>query len=187
MKLRGGVLSHEDRILWNQVARTATPFKGRSLLPEPEPEPAPPQAEAGPGAREVLLGPQPAPKGQRRDMSRRELLRMLDEPTRDRLAKGRLAIEARVDLHGLNQSEAHALLLSFLHRAHAGGVRHVLVITGKGSSLGSEGVLRKALPHWFATPAFRSLVGGYDAAARQHGGDGAFYVRLRRPSPGHGA
>jgi DNA-nicking Smr family endonuclease len=105
--------------------------------------------------------------------------RALDRPTRDKLAKGRLPIEARVDLHGMTQSEAHALLLGFLHRAYALGVRHVLIITGKGSSLGSDGVLRKAVPA-FSTPSFKPLVGSYEAAARHHGGGGALYVRLRR-------
>ena len=65
-----------------------------------------------------------------------------DKPTREKLAAGRLPIEGRVDLHGMTQHQAHALLLAFLARAHAGGVRYVLVITGKGSSSGGEGVLR---------------------------------------------
>ena len=103
-----------------------------------------------------------------------------DQPTRDKLAKGRLPIDGRVDLHGMTQGEAHALLLSFLQRAHAGGLRYVLVITGKGSSFGSEGVLRRAVPAWLATPPFRALVWSHDSAARQHGGAGALYVRLRR-------
>ena len=59
-------------------------------------------------------------------------------------------------------------------------MRHVLVITGKGSSLGSDGILRQAVPHWFATPSFRALVSAYEFAHRIHGGDGAIYVRLRR-------
>ena len=46
--------------------------------------------------------------------------------------------------------------LSFLQRAHAGGVRYVLVITGKGSSSGGEGVLRRAVPAWLSTPPFRA-------------------------------
>lgn len=55
-----------------------------------------------------------------------------------------------------------------------------MVITGKGRSLGSEGILRQAVPHWFSTPLFRLLVSAYEDAARHHGGHGALYVRLRR-------
>ena len=52
----------------------------------------------------------------------------------------------------MSQDEAYFLLLSFLQRAHAGGARYVLVITGKGSSSGGDGVLRRAVPGWLATP-----------------------------------
>jgi DNA-nicking Smr family endonuclease len=80
----------------------------------------------------------------------------------------------------MTQSEAHGLLLSFLQRAHSGGVRYVLVITGKGSSSGGEGILRRAVPSWLTTPPFRSLVSSHDFAARHHGGAGAIYIRLRK-------
>ncbi|MEO3387140.1 Smr/MutS family protein [Mesorhizobium sp. CAU 1741] len=171
-------LSAEDRILWGKVARSVTPMPGKALEDEfDEPEEfaqlldAPPPAPARPSDTQ--------PSRQRHpDQPRPQ--HGIDLPTRTKLAKGRLPIEGKVDLHGLTQSEAHALLLSFLHRAHADGRRHVLVVTGKGSSLGSDGVLRRAVPAWFATPAFRGLVGGYEAASRRHGGGGAIYVRLRR-------
>jgi DNA-nicking Smr family endonuclease len=171
----GKTLSSEDRILWVRITRTAVPLKGRDrilseteepatvdqLLSEPEPPPVAPRRPAAAGPAH------PAPRG-------------LDLPTRKKLAKGRLPIEGTVDLHGLTQSEAHALLLSFLHRAYADGRRHVLVITGKGESFRSDGVLRRAVPAWFATPPFRALVSGQEAAGRRHGGAGAIYVRLRR-------
>jgi DNA-nicking Smr family endonuclease len=179
MKKRSGAvqLSEEDRILWNQVARTATPLKGKALPKDPVEA-----AEPTTAAQQLAAAIDAAPPPQRpREQAKREPgPRALDRPTHDKLAKGRLPIEARVDLHGMTQGEAHALLLSFLHRAYALGIRHVLVITGKGSSLGSDGVLKKAVPAWFATPSFRPLVGSYESAARQHGGGGALYVRLRR-------
>lgn len=171
-------LSQEDRILWNRVAKSVTPLAGKSVesdgLDEDEfavmleaSQPAPSQRSAPPGPARME-----PPASQPRHG--------FDRPTRAKLAKGRLAIEGKVDLHGLTQSEAHALLLSFLHRAHADGRRHVLVVTGKGPSLGSEGVLRRAVPGWFATPPFRALVSAYEPAASRHGGSGALYVRLRR-------
>nr|WP_210314744.1 Smr/MutS family protein [Rhizobium sp. AQ_MP] len=104
----------------------------------------------------------------------------LEKPVKRKLSRGHLALEARIDLHGLIQSEAHGMLLDFLIRAHERGLRHVLVITGKGSSLGSEGALKRAVPLWFAMPEFRFLISSYEPAARHHGGDGALYVRLSR-------
>ena len=84
----------------------------------------------------------------------------------------------------MRQDEAHGLLLSFLSRAHARGLRYVLVITGKGSSAASGGVLRRSVPSWLATPSFRGYVSGYEDASRGHGGEGALYVRLRRQEGG---
>ena len=78
----------------------------------------------------------------------------------------------------MRQDEAHALLLSFVSRAHQRGVRYVLVITGKGP--GGDGVLRRSAPQWLKTPPFRAYVSGLDQAARGHGGEGALYVRIKR-------
>lgn len=169
---RTKTLSEEDRVLWSLVARSAVPLKGRKE-PEPPPQPAaPPQVPASPSA--IMPAPSPpAPKQQR-------VSSHFDRPTREKLARGRLEIEGRVDLHGLTQAEAHALLFSFLASAHRRGARYVLVITGKGSSSRSDGVLRRAVPGWLASPSFRVLVSSHEEAARQHGGAGALYVRLRR-------
>ncbi len=172
---RGGELKEEDRVLWNLVARTAKPLKGTIsvALPESPVEtgvmpPDLPKAGTIPAAVK--------PKVQRVSHS-------LDEPTLEKLSRGRLPIEGRVDLHGMTQAQAYSLLLSFLQRAHAGGIRYVLVITGKGSSSGGDGVLRRSVPAWLSTPAFRHLVSSHDHASRQHGGSGALYVRLRRTRP----
>jgi DNA-nicking Smr family endonuclease len=164
-------LSDEDRVLWNLVARSAVPLKGRAApaveppLPVP---PAPAPARVAPAAGAPAPEKKPSPP------------RHLDRPTLDKLARGRLPIEARVDLHGMTQDEAYSLLFSFLHRAHASGLRYVLVITGKGSSSGGDGVLRRSVPAWLATPAFRMFVSSHEHAARHHGGSGAIYVRLRK-------
>jgi len=171
-------LSDEDRIVWAKVASTAKPLKGKA---PPPPTAAAPLEEAAqfpaPEAKEeavVSAAARSTPPHQRPPIHH------FDQQTREKLGKGRLGIDARVDLHGMTQGEAHGLLLSFLQRAHAGGLRYVLIITGKGASFGSEGALKRAVPAWLSTPLFRPLVSGHDHAARQHGGAGAIYVRLRR-------
>lgn len=174
------MISHEDRILWQTVAKTAKPIKGRSLSEfegllstntdnGSESIPTAPVRTAAESYQAKTSAAAPA-SGPRR----------LDEPTHRKIAKGKVSLGARIDLHGMTQTEAHALLHAFLHRAHAEGLRHVLVITGKGASYGSDGILRQAVPHWFATPQFRPYVSAYEDAARAHGGHGALYVRLRR-------
>jgi DNA-nicking Smr family endonuclease len=114
----------------------------------------------------------------------------LERRLKKRVARGREPIEARLDLHGMTQSQAHARLMHFLRRAQADRLTMVLVVTGKGTrrlsgaSAGEgateRGVLRRQVPLWLALPEFRSLVTGFDDAHIGHGGEGALYVRLRR-------
>lgn len=114
----------------------------------------------------------------------------LERRERRGLERGRLEIEARIDLHGLYQAEAHSALVGFLLRCRAAGHARVLVVTGKGgegSAFGGgergfseRGVLRRSVPHWLRGPELRGFVLGFEEAARHHGGAGALYVRLRR-------
>ncbi|MCC5996729.1 MAG: Smr/MutS family protein, partial [Oceanicaulis sp.] len=113
-----------------------------------------------------------------------------------RLRRGRVELEARLDLHGLTAAAARAQLLGFLTRAHARGLHTVLVITGKGAGARAldesrfepwspdarplAGVLRRAFTGWMREPDFAPLCAGYSAAHARHGGDGAFYVIIRR-------
>lgn len=93
------------------------------------------------------------------------------------LRRGRLEPEARLDLHGLTQGEAHRALQRFFGRARGEDQRLVLVITGKG------GVLKSLVPRWLAEADFRPLVAGLRTAHIRHGGEGAFYVALRKMTP----
>jgi DNA-nicking Smr family endonuclease len=174
------IITHEDRILWEKVARTAKPLKGRSfneMIGSQTPESEQAASEELPG----LDGSAPKPiHPKQKNTKPHSGPHRLDEPTHRKIAKGKVSLGARIDLHGLTQGEAHTLLHAFLHRAHSEGLRHVLIITGKGTSFGSDGALRHAVPHWFSTPMFKPYVGAYEDAARHHGGHGAIYVRLRR-------
>ncbi len=101
------------------------------------------------------------------------------EPRRkQRLARERDPITARLDLHGLGQDQARRVLEDFLVRAQADGLRAVLVITGKGF-LG-DGILRRRTPDWLSAPHLRSIVAGVSEAHRRHGGEGALYIALKK-------
>ena len=184
MRRRRG-LSGEEARLWAAVARSAVPLKGRSFPPLPPevraeepPAVAPNVAAAKAGVALAAVRPKPEPPV-------RHSQHAIEKPTRRKLAKGRLAIDARIDLHEMTQQRAYDALAGFLRQAQAMGLRHVLVITGRGSgagsTFGSRGVLRRVVPQWFAGPEFRPLVSGFDSAERHHGGEGALYVRVRQP------
>ena len=169
-------LSDEDQALWQIVTRSIVPLKRRRMRRDPEgarstaklqSKPAPPslRAHAAP-ARPTAKAPPP--------------LMPIDRRLRQRLARGQVEIDARLDLHGRTLSEAHAALLRFLHRAQGEGAKTVLVITGKGGADAGRGALRRQVPLWLALPELRSHVLGVEEAHAAHGGAGAFYVRLRR-------
>jgi DNA-nicking Smr family endonuclease len=90
-----------------------------------------------------------------------------------------LRIEARLDLHGLTQAEAHHTLGAFLADAQRRERRCVLIITGKGG-VGRGGVLRAAVPRWLNEAPNRTRVLAFAPAKLKDGGAGALYVLLRR-------
>ncbi len=175
----------DDAALWDKIARSASPLKRREPRPPAEKRGAPKPATPGPPSPRAKSKPAAAPKTAvhvpRADS--------LDRQTARQLAKGRLEVEARLDLHGLRQRDAHAQLHRFLKQAQARGLRHVLVITGKGArpqaptsfyEEDERGVLRNAVPRWLAEPDLAPLVVSFAPAPRPLGGDGALYVRLRK-------
>jgi DNA-nicking Smr family endonuclease len=177
---RKRALSQEEKALWRAVAKSTTPLPRRKpmILDDEDEEVHPPQPVARqsrpsstPHPRPAAAKPSPPPLA---PLGRRE---------KSRLAKGRNAIDARIDLHGMTQARAHRALIAFLHRAHGDGATFVLIITGKGKASvleGERGVLRRQVPLWLGLPELRCLVVGFEEAHIGHGGEGALYVRLRR-------
>jgi DNA-nicking Smr family endonuclease len=192
-------LSEDEHKLWKAVVKDARPLSRGKISPEPELDPAPAKA-IGP-----KIAPVPKPVSSvPRTRSVSEFIKAnpappplntLDRRTSQRLARGQIEAEARLDLHGMRQDEARPALLRFLTRSRTEGSRCVLVITGKGESpfarhvlhsvryheaSDHSGVLRSALPQWLGEPEFRVHVSGFQPAHPRHGGGGAFYVWLRK-------
>jgi DNA-nicking Smr family endonuclease len=108
----------------------------------------------------------------------------VDRNSARRLRQGKLAIEASLDLHGMTREQAHSTLVGFLGHSFELQRRCVLVITGKGrfraEAGSSDGILRNHLPRWLALPPCTQWVLRHERAQPHHGGDGAFYILLRR-------
>jgi DNA-nicking Smr family endonuclease len=102
----------------------------------------------------------------------------LDRASAERLKRGRTPVEARLDLHGMTQDEAHRALSGFVAMSRAAGRRCVLVITGHGRMGG--GILKAAVPRWLGEPGERRHVLAITPAQPRDGGAGALYVLLRR-------
>jgi DNA-nicking Smr family endonuclease len=180
-------LSDEERDLWTGVARSVAPLHrpGRAAArSEGVGKPVAEKAHAPTPSRldrlRALVPKLPEP-------AKPPALAPLGRRAKQRVARGRDPIDARIDLHGHTQKQAHAALFRFLQRAQADGARIVLVVTGKGGrrgdrGLGGEhGVLKRQVPMWLSLPEFRPFIVGFEDAHVGHGGEGALYVRLRRP------
>ena len=176
------IITAEDHALWVHVAKSAKPLAGRRP-PEMPDLPAGQEPVITAPARSLPIPAQPEPK-----VRTLPPLAGIEKRLMKDVARGHRAIDARIDLHGMRQAEAHAALNGFIYRAHASGAKLVLVITGKGAATGDgfdmagegRGVLKRLVPHWLADPVMRRVVIGFENAARGHGGEGALYVRIRR-------
>jgi DNA-nicking Smr family endonuclease len=178
---KGRRLSEEETKLWRGVVKSVAPLRKRAAAAAPKTDDHPssprkpaPKKSVRPPAPLIAQPKPPAPPSP-------PPLAPLDRKTKSRIARGTHAIDARLDLHGHTQAEAHDALIRFLRRARDKGAGVVLVITGKGGrGDGERGVLKRAVPMWLTLPEFREYVVGFDAAAIGHGGEGALYVRVRK-------
>ena len=178
-----------DFHLWHDVAETISPLKRARRKPllrlgdEPLPLPtAPPPRPKK--LNPIRLMPSYTPSGK----PGRAAGHGIEPNLRRKLQRGHVEIEGTIDLHGMRQAEAHAALSRFIHARVARGDRTVLVITGKGlkkldrdaAVIIEAGVLRSMLPVWLSDSSLAPMIAGWEPAAQGHGGEGAFYVRLRR-------
>src|SRR5262249_13542354 len=154
-------LSDEERALWQGFARAVTPLQRGLSGDEPiAPHQARPAARSDRPAKHDTAKPKTPPA-----------LTHFDPRLRQRVARGQVTIDARLDLHGMTQRQAHAALVRFLHQAQAKDAKLVLVVTGKGlgsdapsarggratrdehrGELGERGVLRRQVPLWLSLP-----------------------------------
>lgn len=179
--------SGEELALWKLVTDSVKPLvlpkrkpAAKPTSPEPPAKPAKSKPAPPPSATVPVVAKKPAtpPKP--------PALNPIDRRTRSKITRGSIAIDRRIDLHGMTQAAAEQRLKRFLVDAQAEGAKVVLVITGKGKpgrsfdEGGERGVLRRVVPMWLSSPSLRSVVVGFDEAAQPHGGGGALYVRIRR-------
>ena len=175
----------EDTAVWKRLTagvkayeRDAPPRSGRATLSKPKPKSKRKTAGAS-KADTIRSGQRTAPKQTPDPVDlRRGDHAGIDRSTRRRLAQGQLAIEARLDLHGMTAAQAERHLSRFINGALGDGKRCVLVITGKGAN--NNGVLKRLVPMWLKAPPLGARVLALSQAIPSDGGDGALYVMLRR-------
>ena len=177
-----------DYSLWLETAKTVVPLRNRSGRQAPS-------EAALPVKKKTIFASAPAPHVPLHVNQPPPQVTGLDRRTTQRLTRGQVEIDGRLDLHGTGIEMARVRLLGFLRGAQSAGLRTVLVITGKGDSPFSRhtlhgaghfhspergGRLRRLVTEWFHEPEFRHFVAGFQPAHPKHGGGGAYYVRVRR-------
>jgi len=189
-------LTSDDLDVWSRVTRTLTPIAPDKLDVEISVTPSKPKT-SGPALTSI-----PLPRSETAikapkisiDLTPDPIQALRDAPsqmdgrTYDRLRKGKLEPERRIDLHGQTLNVAERALISFIMSSRAQGCRVVLVITGKGRTKPIDdgpiprrpGAIRANLMRWLSSPQLGDAVVQVMPAQDRHGGTGAFYVYLRR-------
>lgn len=191
---RKRTISKEDLVLWERVTENALPLDPeRTHLTEfteiPEPRPLPVLNPIEPFLIGAQLKPKPPQHRLRPDLDEifAKTSPNMDKRNFDRLKKGKLRVDGKIDLHGMTLAQAHPALNAFVHDAHMSGKRLLLVITGKGKSGRDDGiipvlrgVLKHQVPQWLNMMPLAPMVLQVTQATQKHGGTGAYYVYLRR-------
>ncbi|MDV4144669.1 MULTISPECIES: Smr/MutS family protein [Shimia] len=187
-------LTPEEIELWRKVTDSAHrmhPERPRHEAPMPKPKPTKTvkqrltqSFEVGSKARTAHPGHDLMPALPER-MAKQPV--HMDKKAFTRLKRGKMLPEAKIDLHGMTQDQAHPALIGFILRAHGSGKRLVLVVTGKGKTRPDDGpipvrrgILKHNVPQWLSMPPVAPLVLQVAEAHISHGGSGAYYVYLRR-------
>ena len=189
-------LTPEERELWAHVAASTVALHPlRPLVPE-QPAPVAPHPKhrlPRPEVTEFRIGSTAPAFAARHDLAPSPVERLAHAPVRmdhkahQKIKRGRIEPEARIDLHGMTLAEAHPELIRFVLSAQSAGRRLVLVITGKGR-IGTDdgpipmrhGILRHQVPQWLHQAPLANAVLQVVQAHLRHGGTGAYYVYLRR-------
>ena len=116
----------------------------------------------------------------------------VDRKLFSKLKKGKIEPENILDLHGMTFKKAHKEVLSFVIQSSRKNFRLLLIITGKGQNNKKQhnffqesgsGTLKEALPGWLSLDPLKQLILNFTFAHNNHGGDGAYYVYLKRNRP----
>ena len=160
-------LSYSEKLLWRQVTKDVAAWKDLPALGnKPEPD-ADDRTTPDP---QFLIKPRARPTYGRGAG--------IDRNTEDKLRRGKMAIDGKIDLHGFTQTEAYSALQNFILSHVRRQSRCLLLVTGKGRD--GVGVLRQSVPRWLNEPDLAPYILSIQTARVQHGAEGAIYVLLRR-------
>ncbi|MCR5507033.1 MAG: Smr/MutS family protein [bacterium] len=104
----------------------------------------------------------------------------VDKATIKNIRRGNFSFDAKLDLHGKTLERAFATFISFINKNYECENRNLLIVTGKGNPEKNTGVIRKNLPAWLNDENVKDKILYVNYANISDGGDGAFYILLRK-------
>lgn len=93
------------------------------------------------------------------------------------LRQGKNPVEDILDLHGQTVEQARKQLLVFLDSCNTSGIRHVLIIHGKGFRSADKPVIKPMVNRWLRAT---DQILAFHTAQPKDGGSGAVYVLLKK-------
>ena len=107
------------------------------------------------------------------------------------IKKGSFHIDKKIDFHGKSLLESEEQFNNTIIESYNSGQRCLLFVTGKGlfKSKNYEesykpklyhGIIRASFIEWARSKKFSKYILSFEQASIEHGGDGAFYVYLRK-------
>ena len=111
-----------------------------------------------------------------------------------KLRRGKVNIDTRVDFHGSSLIEAENIFYHTIIDSYNRNKRCILFVTGKGLGLNKKdnqenykkkpqlfyGKIRSQFVNWVNRDEFSRYILAFERAKIEDGGDGAFYVYLRK-------
>ncbi len=177
-KSRRRVVRDDEARLFEAAMRGVEPLAGHGgdALDETS-------AKAAPSTKRPAAAPPPPSRRTPMPELRPGRAADLDARTMERLRRGRVRPEARLDMHGMTQDEAHRAVAGFIAASRSAGRRCVILITGRGRAKLGGGILREQTPRWLNLQPTRGNILGFAEAQPKDGGAGALYVLLKKKNP----
>jgi len=183
----------QDTVLWDTVTKDVVPLKDKNTIYRGKEK----------EKRQVVSDNKNTPRSDADDKrldvnitiktlseKKHEKSADIDRRTQQRLKRGKMSIDGRLDLHGMTQGQAYDALQEYIPAAYASGKRCILIITGKGQPRHGDpsliersahiGVLKQKTPQWLSMSPLSPYILDIQPARPNHGGEGALYVLLRR-------
>ena len=107
------------------------------------------------------------------------------------IKKGSFQIDKKIDFHGKSLIESEEQFNNTIIESYNSGQRCLLFVTGKGlfklknyeesyKPKLYHGIIRASFIEWAKSKKFSKYILSFEQASIDHGGDGAFYVYLRK-------